>query len=794
MTALDSSQWMYNPSTSFYPFTIEQSLVFNPSHYTARTPSSAGNRAKYTVSVWVKRHTVSSNFHPILGAATESGGNQRAWIYFQSDDRFSWSLGNTSNSVGYEYTTTAVFRDISAWYHVLCVLDTSRSNEYNSTEGTNRIEIYVNGALQTLTRARSALPSGYSDGRINSTVIHYHGRTQYVTDTHLSMAEFHLLDGSAALKAEFGEYKSGIWVAKEYTSGNYGTNGVYFKYNNVSNFGEDLSGNGNDYSVNTLASNDQRIDSPTNNHSTFNPLEAESLLTYSEGNLALAYSGNTNRALARSTIKMPASTDAFFEVKITSGLGGGVDMAIGIEDGTAQSANDAVVFANAFIIREDGTFYDQNSSGSYGVSFTNNDVIGVWRKANGDLLFYKNGTAMNSGTPAKTGLTGEFHFVAGPFNGASCIARFASNEWTNAPSGVDDTMSLCAANLPDPAIDPAQNEEPADHFNTVLYTGNGSSRSITGVGFSPDWIWFKARSGAIAHLLYDSVRGATKYLQSNSTSAEGTESNSQTSFDSDGFSLGSDSTTGVNQNSTTYVAWNWLAGGSASSNSDGGITSSVSANTEAGFSIVSYTGTGSITTVGHGLNSAPEMIIIKNRNGTQQWVTYVEGASSTAGSYLLLNKTDAVATDDANFNNVNPTSSVFTVTDADGDTGRSGSTYIAYCFHSVDGYSKIGTYTGNGSSDGTFVFTGLRPSFLLIKRTDSTGSWYIMDNKRNPFNEVNNHLYPNLAQAEAASSHDTDFLSNGFKARGSAADLNASGGTYVYLAIAEQPAKYSNAR
>ena len=387
MTALDSSQWMYNPSTSFYPFTIEQSLVFNPSHYTARTPSSAGNRAKYTVSVWVKRHTVSSNFHPILGAATESGGNQRAWIYFQSDDRFSWSLGNTSNSVGYEYTTTAVFRDISAWYHVLCVLDTSRSNEYNSTEGTNRIEIYVNGALQTLTRARSALPSGYSDGRINSTVIHYHGRTQYQYSNHLSMAEFHLLDGSAALKAEFGEYKSGIWVAKEYTLGNYGTNGVYFKYNNVSNFGEDSSGNGNDYSVNTLASNDQRIDSPTNNHSTFNPLEAESLLTYSEGNLALAYSGNTNRALARSTIKMPASTDAFFEVKITSGLGGGVDMAIGIEDGSAKSANDAVVFANAFIIREDGTFYDQNSSGSYGVSFTNNDVIGVWRKANGDLLF-----------------------------------------------------------------------------------------------------------------------------------------------------------------------------------------------------------------------------------------------------------------------------------------------------------------------------------------------------------------------------------------------------------------------
>ncbi len=202
---------------------------------------------------------------------------------------------------------------------------------------------------------------------------------------------------------------------------------------------------------------------------------------------------------------MPASTDAFFEVKITSGLGGGVDMAIGIEDGTAKSANDAVVYNNAFIIREDGTFYDQSSGSSYGVSFTNNDIIGVWRKANGDLLYYKNGTVMNSGTPAKTGLTGEFHFVAGPFNGASCIARFASDEWTNIPSGVDSTMSLCAANLPDPAIDPAQDEEPEDYFNTVLYTGNSGTQNVTGVGFQPDWVWIKPRNGAINHVVHTST-------------------------------------------------------------------------------------------------------------------------------------------------------------------------------------------------------------------------------------------------------------------------------------------------
>ena len=324
--------------------------------------------------------------------------------------------------------------------------------------------------------------------------------------------------------------------------------------------------------------------------------------------------------------------------------------------------------------------------------------------------------------------------------------------------------------------------KPGDYFNTKLYTGNGSTQSITGVGFQPDWVWSKSRTEARGHNLNDVVRGSTKWLGSNDTSAELTVATGVTSFDSDGFSLGSSAD--FNNNTQNYVSWNWLAGGSASSNTDGSITSSVSANTTSGFSIVSYSGNGtSGATVGHGLGSTPKMIIARKRNTTENWIVYNEAIGNS--NILLLNTTAASTAD--NIWTSSPTSSVFSIHSADGING-SGGTYIAYCFAEKKGFSEIGSYVGNGNTNGTFVYTGFKPAFTIIKRTDSAENWHIFDNKRDTSNPTNTDLRPNLSNAETSGSFsDMDFLSNGFKFYNSDNDYNAADATYIYMAFAENP-------
>jgi len=321
------------------------------------------------------------------------------------------------------------------------------------------------------------------------------------------------------------------------------------------------------------------------------------------------------------------------------------------------------------------------------------------------------------------------------------------------------------------------------YFNTVLYTGNGSTQSITGVGFQPDWVWTKSRSNAVGNLVYDVLRGTNKSLSTRETRAEETDSpTSLTSFNSDGFSLGSN--TGINGSGYTFVSWNWLANGTGVSNTSGTITSTVSANTTSGFSIVSYTGNGSTGTVGHGLGTTPSMYIIKRRSAVNNWIVWHKGNGGS--SVMFLDLTNAPPdTNTAFTNGTTPTSSVFSV----GNTtyvNASASTYIAYCFAEVKGYSKFGTYTGNGSADGTFVYTGMRPAFVMIKRTDVTDQWYIIDNKRSSINSTNHRLFANLSDAESTGSN-IDILSNGFKSRTSDATNNASGGSYIYMAFAESP-------
>ena len=329
-------------------------------------------------------------------------------------------------------------------------------------------------------------------------------------------------------------------------------------------------------------------------------------------------------------------------------------------------------------------------------------------------------------------------------------------------------------------------DDPTIYFNTKLYTGNGSTQSITGVGFQPDWVWIKQRNGAEWHNLIDSVRGGTKVVYSNETNAEATSSNLITSFDSDGFSLGTANE--VNGNTNTFASWNWLAGGTASSNTNGSITSSVSANTTAGFSIVSYTGTGSNATVGHGLGVAPKVLILKSRTRSDgQWTV---GSDMLGWSkFLFLDATSAEQTFNL-YQNTAPTSSVFYLS-GDGGVNQSSGSMIGYAFAEKKGYSKFGSYTGNGNADGPFVYTGFRPAWVLVKLSSGVDDWQILDNKRSPHNIVGGYLRPNSSSV-TVDNDVIDFTSVGFKLRTSAGSWNPSGGTFIYMAFAESPLVNSN--
>jgi hypothetical protein len=329
-------------------------------------------------------------------------------------------------------------------------------------------------------------------------------------------------------------------------------------------------------------------------------------------------------------------------------------------------------------------------------------------------------------------------------------------------------------------------DKPDDYFNTVLYTGNGTTQSITGVGFQPDWIWIKGRSSAQYHTLYDVVRGVNNRLFTNTTDAESTTTQ-MTSFDSDGFSVSTgggvyDSTNG---SGITFASWNWKANGAGVSNTAGSINSTVSASTTSGFSIVSYTGNATAgATIGHGLGVAPSLIITKARaNAGRFWGVYSKSLGNTG--VMALNSTQAFDISTTYWNDTTPSSSVFTV-GTNGDT-NSASGMIAYCFAEVKGFSKFGSYTGNGSADGPFIYTGFKPAFVMFKNTSSALFWQIHDSARDPFNEVQKRLAPNSSDAEGSGSIPIDFLSNGIKLRTTATTWNESGSNLIYMAFAENP-------
>ena len=319
----------------------------------------------------------------------------------------------------------------------------------------------------------------------------------------------------------------------------------------------------------------------------------------------------------------------------------------------------------------------------------------------------------------------------------------------------------------------------ASYFNTLLYTGNGSTLTVTGNSFQPDFTWIKERSAAGNHKLADVVRGTTKYLSSNLTDAEDSTGSGIQSWNSTGFSLSN--ATDINDSGQTYAAWNWLAANSTTTNTSGSISSTVSVNTTSRFSIVSYTGTGSLGTVGHGLGVAPNIIIVKSRSGAgQPWHIYTSMLGNTKALFF---DTSSAGTASSWWNDTSPTSSVFTVNTSGGVNGN-GATLIAYCFAEVKGYSKFGSYVGNGSTNGPFIYTGFKPAFVMTKASSTTGNWKISWDSFSNGDDYN--LAPNLSSAEG-NANQIDLLSNGFKCRASDTDRNGSGTTYIYAAFAENP-------
>jgi hypothetical protein len=623
------------------------------------------------------------------------------------------------------------------------------------------------------------------------------------------LTEINFIDGQALTPSSFGETNetTGVWSPIAY-AGSYGTNGFYLNFSDntsTTTLGEDQAGSNdwtlNNFSVTAGAGNDSLVDTPTQygtdtgaggevrgNYATWNPLDQVQSSTFSNGNLDVV-TGTTTVFGARGTIAV-SSGQWYWEVTPTAGVATadciiGIDSSITpINSSTAQKNVGAT--ATSYGYRASGEKITSSSSTAYGNSYTNNDVIGVALNLDaGEIKFYKNGVVQNSGTAAFTGLSGSFYpaFSDGdPSNALTVTANFGQRPFAyTAPSGF---KALVTTNLPEPTV--VQGD---DYFNTVLFTGTGAAGNAVTVGFQPDFVWIKDRDLALYHhVLQDAVRGANNVLYSNLALAEYGASGFL--FTSTGFTVG----TGIgdiNVSGSPEVAWNWKADGAGSLNELGTISSTVSANTTAGISIVTYTGNAtSGATVGHGLGATPAFVIFKDRGATSDWRVWTTLFGT--GNALSLNSTAGTGSNSA-IMQATPTSTLMYLLGSGYSVNNSGATYVAYCFAEVEGFSKFGSYTGNGSADGTFVYTGFRPAFVMIKRTDSTGFWAMLDNDRLGYNVTDKVVYANASNAEATAQA-TDFLSNGFKLRTLDSDVNSVGGTHIYMAFAENPFKYSLAR
>lgn len=769
---------------SGYQISRSVRLRSSASAYFNRTFGTPTSGNIFTWSSWVKRGAISA-VQPLFSPSLVAGEGAA----FNSTNQLAISVNGAVLLV-----STAVYRDPSAWYHIVLVSDMG-----NAT-ATLRFRVYVNGVEVTswATDARATYTS-FPYWNKNA-VVHYIGYSNaYSAYADGYITETNFIDGQALTPSSFGQYNAnGVWSPIKY-AGTYGTNGFYLNFSDNSGvtattIGKDNSGNGNNWTPNNISvtagvTYDSMLDSPTpyadggngrGNYAVLNPLENvnTTYMAFQNGNLR-ANMGTGAVTGCWSSMVFP-SGKFYFEATITTVSNGTI---VGISYGSNTYADGS---SKCIGYTFNGDKSVLGTSTAYGATYTTGDVIGVAvDTAAGTVTFYKNNASQGVITDASILAQSYRAWLQNGTSGQSSLLdiNFGQRPFTYTPP--TGFVALNTQNLPAPTI-----ANGAAYMAATTYTGTGASltiaNTVNSTSFQPDWVWVKGRSGATDHALYDSVRGTTKDLASNTTAAETTQATGLTAFGSTGFTVGA--LAKMNTSAATYVAWQWNTnGGSSASNTSGTITSTVSAGATQGFSVVTYTGVGGLSTVGHGLGVAPRMIILMPRSFVSD--KYVYHASIGAANFVSINLTSASAAT-ALWNSTSPTSTVFTVNG--NGANQSTSTFVAYCFSEVAGYSKFGSYTGNGSADGPFVYLGFKPKFVMIKQSDGVTNWSIKDSSVNTYNAAVLRLYPNTSGAETSGA-DLDYLSNGFKCRTTSNEVNAAG-TYIYMAFAENPFKYSLAR
>ena len=808
---------------------IEKSLRFRGSQYFNRSPSGDGNRRTFTLSLWIKRGTLGE--HYILDSFQDDNNRTRIGIEAGNGMQVTNRVGGSTTQL----TSSQKLKDFGGWYHLVFAFDTTQASS------SNRIKYYLNGVLDT--NVSGSYPSQNGVTFVNHSGDNHTigvgqdsgGLEQYFKGY---IAEMHLIDGVQLDASYFGytEDQTGIWRPKRYTYGNYGTHGFYLDFLNASGttattLGRDKSGNPNNFTPNNFSvsagnSNDSSVDTPSNNFPTWNPLNTSKqnggATSYSFGNLKLNTTTGSAGSLYPFGFTTFGATSGKWYAEFVSDTS---NHAVGIANlgqlDSDVSNNPYGAYANtSFIYTNSGEIRTNDANLTNQTSYGSGDIIGVAMDLdNMKLYFHKNGTYINSGNPSTgsngytigalpSDKTGDYVFSCGS-NGASSVGVFANlGQIKTASTSYADSngigsfdyavptgfRALCTANLlPNvPSI-----IRPQKHFDTLLYTATGNAMTVTGLEFKPDFVWQKRRdatSGSHFHYWFDIIRGGRQILQSNTSSGDsdaGDDNNFV--FKDGGFDMIASTGGQGNASGGTYAAWCWKAGGAAVSNSDGAITSSVSVNDEAGFSIVSYSGNGNSTaTIGHGLSKAPKWIITKCRSTSTHadWVVWHERLSDNKNLYL--NQQNAEGT--PSYGHItNPTSTLINVSKGSGNqTNASGETYISYCWSEIPGYSKFDSYIGNGNSDGTFVHLGFRPAWLMVKNADSGSTdWIIYDVLRETYNPMYRRLaanQPNAEGSDTSTSAKYDLLSNGFKSVGGDGTFaNTNGETYIYMAFAEQP-------
>ena len=805
-------------------YNLTNSLRFrrSASGYLNRTPASAGNRKTWTWSGWAKLGSLDVT-RQLFG--TGAGSTHAALVFESGNTLFAFSSDANQTFL----RTTQVLRDPSAWYHIVWAEDTTQATS------SNRSKLYING-VQITAFSTANYPSLDFQGNINNNVAHYissYDGSTWLYDGYLTEVNF--IDGQALTPSSFGETSAttGVWIPKKYT-GTYGTNGFYLPFTDNSalttssnaGLGKDFSGNSNYWTTNNISitsgsTYDSMTDVPTltsataANYCVINPLANSGIGTLSRGNLQLVTS--TNSKTITGTMALPSTGQYYFEITATDYItdNGTFLGIVNQEFLTGAPSNGTWLGFNTYSATyNNGTTTDTN--GLTGTNVTQdgdiwciavdmtNGKFWIGRSRSGSLTWADGTTPAVNGSGATTLSlpTGTLYPMAyrGGSDNETYNFNFGQQPFAHTPP--TGFVALNTFNLPTPTIGATASTQANKYFDVSIYTGTGAlTQSVTNSNsMQPDFVWVKDRSQSTRHVLTDSVRGSGISLYSSTTDSEGTNDSTGylSAFNSNGFTLNRGSGglgERVNYNGDAYVGWQWRASNATGvTNTAGSITSTVSANTSAGFSVFTFnSGSSGTQTVGHGLGVYPSMVIFKDRNVAGYWSVWHSAFTNPAQGYTYLDLTNGISDDVNQWSNTAPTSSVFTYNS--GYSFNVNRNILAYAWASIAGYSAFGSYTGNNSADGTFVYLGFRPRFIMIKSSSASTEWVMIDTSRSSYNLSDTSLYANRAYSESTigTVDDVDILSNGFKLRNTTGFVNASQ-TYIYMAFAENPFKYANAR